>query len=56
MKEKLIAAFADEALHERIRVAAFEERCSMSEVIRRALEAYLGKRKGKPERKGGRHE
>ena len=30
MQAKLIAAFAKEALHERLRRAAFERRCSMS--------------------------
>ena len=49
MRDKLIAAVADEALHERLRVRAFAVRRSMSEVIRRALTEYLGKRK---QRKG----
>jgi hypothetical protein len=49
MRDKLIAAFATEALRERLRGRAFEERCSMSEVVRRALTEYLGKRK---QRKG----
>jgi len=47
MKDKLVAAFVDEALHEAVRVAAFHERCSMGEVIRRAVQEYLAKRKGK---------
>ncbi len=47
MKEKLIAAFTDEALHERVRRQAFEENCSRSEIVRRAVEEYLARRKGK---------
>ncbi len=50
MKDKLVAAFVDEATHEAVRVAAFHARCSMSEFVRRAVLAALGKaeRKGKP--------
>ncbi len=40
---KLIAAEAGPELRERLRVRAFEERVSMSEVLRRALEAYLAR-------------
>ncbi len=47
MKDKLIAAFGDEAMHEAVRVAAFEERCSMSELVRRAIQTYLAKRGGR---------
>ncbi len=47
MKDKLIAAFADEALHEAVRVAAFQERCSMGEIVRRAIQEYLARRQGK---------
>ncbi len=45
MKDKLVAAFADQDLHEAVRVAAFEERCSMSELVRRAILSYLAQRK-----------
>ncbi len=45
---KLVAAAMDESLRERIRRAAYEQRCSMSEVIRRAVLRYL-----KAQKKGG---
>jgi hypothetical protein len=48
MRDRLVGAIVDEAAYERIRRAAFEERCSMSEVIRRAIEVYLTRQpKGK---------
>ncbi len=47
MKDKLLAAFVDEATHEAVRVAAFRERCSMGELVRRAIQAYLAQRKGR---------
>lgn len=47
MKDKLVAAFVDADLHEAVRVAAFRERCSMGELVRRAITEYLAKRKGK---------
>lgn len=47
MKTKLLGLFVEPSLYERLRVRAFEERCSVSEVVRRALTAYLatGKRR-----------
>ncbi len=45
---KFLAAEAEPALHERVRVRAFQERCSMSEILRRALERYLAQPLRKP--------
>lgn len=41
MKTKLLGLFVEPSLYERLRVRAFKERCSVSEVVRRALTAYL---------------
>lgn len=41
MKTKFIGCYAEPTLHEAIRRAAFRERCSMGELMRRALLAYL---------------
>ncbi len=38
---KFLAAEAEPALAEQVRERAFLEHCSMSEVLRRALRAYL---------------
>ncbi len=43
MKNKMMAAFVDEATYEAVRVAAFRARCSMAEVVRRAVAEYLTK-------------
>jgi hypothetical protein len=45
MKDQLMGVMVDAATREAIRRAAFEERCSMGELIRRAIIAYLGRRK-----------
>lgn len=52
MKSKLLGLFVEPSLYERLRVEAFEERCSVSEVVRRAVEAYLTPRPGGREKKG----
>lgn len=44
MKTKLLGLFVEPSLYERLRVRAFEERCSVSEVVRRSLADYLAKR------------
>jgi len=41
MKTKLLGLFVEPSFYERLRVRAFEERCSISEVVRRATAAYL---------------
>ncbi len=56
MKDKLLAAFVDEATHEAVRVAAFRARCSMSAFVRQAILTALAKQKGHRKRKGGRPE
>lgn len=38
-------------LHEALRVAAFTERCTMSEVVRRACTAYIAERPAPKEAK-----
>ena len=47
MKTKALALFAEPDLHEAVRLAAFKERCSMSEIVRRAVVAYLAPKPGK---------
>ena len=42
MKTKLLGLFVEPSLYERLRVEAFEQRCSVSEVVRRAVADYLG--------------
>jgi len=44
MKDQLMGVMVDTALREAIRRAAFEERCSMGELIRRAIQEYLARR------------
>lgn len=44
MKTKLLGVFVEPSVYERLRVRAFEERCSVSEVVRRAVAEYLGRR------------
>lgn len=46
-KDRLMGAFVDTPTREAIRRAAFEEDVPMAEIIRRAIEEYLAKRKGK---------
>ncbi len=47
--QRLLGAYVSEDLYEAVRVRAFEERCPLSEVVRRALRAYVGQGKaGKP--------
>ncbi len=41
MKDQLMGVMVDAAMREAIRRAAFEERCSMGELIRRAVQAYV---------------
>lgn len=41
MKTKLVAVFMEPSVHEQLRVRAFEERCSVGAVVRRAVAAYL---------------
>ena len=50
MKTKLLAAFVEPALHERLRVAAFKAHASISEIVRRAVAAYLAGKEGAPRR------
>jgi predicted HicB family RNase H-like nuclease len=42
MKTKLVAVFMEPSVHERLRVVAFDQRCSVGEVVRRAVADYLG--------------
>lgn len=44
MQGKLVGAYVDETLRQRIRRAAYEEDCSMAEVVRRALNEHLARR------------
>ena len=44
MKTKLLGVFVEPSVYERLRVRAFEERCSVGEVVRRAVADYLAKR------------
>jgi len=44
-KQKLLGAYVEEDLYEEVRARAFEERCPLSEVVRRALRAYVGQAK-----------
>lgn len=46
MKTKLLGVFVEPSLYERLRVRAFEERCSVGEVVRRGVAMYLSKREG----------
>lgn len=46
-KDRLMGAFVDKPTREAIRRAAFEEDVPMAAIIRRAIEEYLARRKGK---------
>lgn len=41
MKTKLVTLFVEPSSYEQLRLRAFQERASVSEVIRRAVAAYL---------------
>ena len=43
MKTKLLGLFVEPSLYEQLRVRAFKERCSVSEVVRRSLAEYLAR-------------
>ena len=47
VKTKNLALFAEPDLHEAVRLAAFKAHCSMSEIVRRAVVAYLAPKPGK---------
>jgi hypothetical protein len=47
MKTKLLGLWIEPDVYERLRVRAFEQRCSVGEVVRRAIGAYL---LGKPKK------
>ena len=51
MKTKLVAVFMEPSVHERLRIEAFKARCSVGEIVRRAVAAYLVA-KAKESRKG----
>ncbi len=51
MKTKLVAVLVEPSVHERLRVRAFEERCSVGEIIRRAVAEYLPRSEWQGERK-----
>lgn len=53
MKTKLLGVFVEPSVYEYLRVRAFEERCSISEVVRRAMAAYLLGRPRERGKKGG---
>jgi hypothetical protein len=42
MKTKYQTVLLEPSIHERLRVEAFRERCSVGEVVRRAVADYLG--------------
>ena len=42
MKTKLLGVLVEPSVYERLRVRAFRERCSVGEVVRRAVADYLG--------------
>jgi len=44
---KLLGTYTDEATYEAIRRAAYEERSTVSGILRKAVQEYLAKRKGK---------
>lgn len=46
MEMKLVAVIRQPSVHERLRVQAFEERCSVGEVVCRAVAAQAVKGKG----------
>jgi len=41
MKTKLLGLWIEPDVYERLRVRAFEQRCSVGEVVRRAVRDYL---------------
>ena len=41
MKSKYLAAFVEPSMHEALRLRAFRERCSVGEIVRKALAMYL---------------
>ncbi len=53
MKTKLLGVFVEPSVHECLRVEAFNARCSIGEIVRRAVAEYLGRRPRKREKKGG---
>lgn len=46
MKTKLLGLWIEPDVYERLRVEAFEARCSVGEIVRRAVATYLSKTKG----------
>ena len=42
MKTKYQTVLLEPSIHERLRVEAFRERCSVGEIVRRAVADYLG--------------
>ena len=44
MKTKLLGVLVEPSVYERLRLQAFQERCSVGEVVRRAVAEYLAKR------------
>jgi hypothetical protein len=42
MKTKLLGVLVEPSVYEQVRVEAFRERCSVGEVVRRAVADYLG--------------
>lgn len=53
MKTKLLGVLVEPSVYERLRVQAFHERCSVGEVIRRAVADYLARRSPGRVKKGG---
>jgi len=53
MKTKLLGVLVEPSVYERLRVEAFEQRCSVGEVLRRSVADYLGRRPRRREKKGG---
>ena len=45
----------DESVHRRLKYLGVDERLSMSEIIRRAVDEYLTKHYGRRRKGGGRH-
>ena len=53
LKTKLLGVFVEPSIYERLRVRAFKERCSVGEVIRRAVVAYPAGGSRGSKKKGG---
>lgn len=53
MKTKMISTLLEPSVYERLRLRAFQERCSVGEVIRRAVAAYLAGRARGRKKNGG---